>query len=81
MMAVRPDQQGRGLGSRLLERLLAETADRGTPLQCVLTTHLRQNLVFYQRAGFDVTDERVLEPPDGSPYTVWSMVRRPLTTS
>jgi ribosomal protein S18 acetylase RimI-like enzyme len=75
MMAVRPDQQGRGLGSRLLERMLAETADRVPRLQCVLTTHLRQNLAFYQRAGFEVTDERTLEPPDGSRYTVWSMVR------
>jgi ribosomal protein S18 acetylase RimI-like enzyme len=81
MMAVRPDQQGRGLGSRLLERLLEETADRGTPLQCVLTTHLRQNLVFYERAGFELTDERTLEPPDGSPYAVWSMVRPPRTAS
>ena len=77
MMAVRPDQQGRGLGSRLLEHMLARTADAGTPLQCVLTTHLRQNLVFYQRAGFELTGERKLEPPDASPYTVWAMVRPP----
>jgi GNAT superfamily N-acetyltransferase len=81
MMAVRPDQQGRGLGSRLLEHMLAETVDRGAPLQCVLTTHLRQNLVFYQRAGFEMTGERTLEPPDGVPYTVWSMVRPGRATS
>jgi ribosomal protein S18 acetylase RimI-like enzyme len=81
MMAVRPDHQGRGLGSRLLERMLAETADRATPMQSVLTTHLRQNMAFYQRAGFEVIDERTLEPPDGLPYTVWSMVRPQRATS
>jgi ribosomal protein S18 acetylase RimI-like enzyme len=75
MMAVRPDQQGRGLGSRLLERLLAETADRATPTQTVLTTNLVRNVAFYQRAGFEVVGERALEPPNGAPYTVWSMVR------
>jgi GNAT superfamily N-acetyltransferase len=77
MMAVRPDRQGQGLGSRLLERLLAETADRGARVPSVLTTHLRQNLAFYERAGFETTDERTLEPPNGLPYTVWSMVRAP----
>ncbi|HVU04534.1 MAG TPA: GNAT family N-acetyltransferase [Polyangiaceae bacterium] len=79
MMAVRPDRQGRGLGSRLLERMLRETADARTPAQTVLTTHLRENIVFYERAGFELTDERTLEPPGGAPYTVWSMKRRART--
>jgi len=75
MMAVRPDRQGQGLGSRLLEHLLADTADL-TKMPGVLTTHLPENVVFYQRAGFDVVDERTLAPPNGLRYTVWSMVRR-----
>lgn len=76
MMAVRADAQGRGLGNELLSRTLSKTADRQPELPTVLTTHLPRNLRFYERAGFEVVDERVLHPPGGSPYTVWSMARR-----
>jgi GNAT superfamily N-acetyltransferase len=75
MMGVQPDLQGRGLGSQLLERTLSQTADTNPRAPAVLTTHLPRNLVFYRRAGFELTDERVLRPPDGAPYTVWSMAR------
>jgi GNAT superfamily N-acetyltransferase len=78
MMAVRPDVQGRGLGSRLLERIFSQTADRGARLSTVLTTHMPRNLVFYRRAGFELTGERTLQPPNGAPYTVWSMARPPV---
>jgi ribosomal protein S18 acetylase RimI-like enzyme len=76
MMAVRPDAQGQGRGTALLERMLRQTADAGSPRSTVLTTHLTQNLVFYRRSGFEVTDERELSPPGGAPYVVWSMVRK-----
>jgi GNAT superfamily N-acetyltransferase len=80
MMGVRPDLQGQGVGSRLLERVLAGVADVTPLVHCVLTTHLRQNLVFYGRAGFELVGERALAPPDGAPYTVWSMARPPRQT-
>ena len=70
--AVRPELQGRALGSALLTDVLA----RATPgVPCVLTTHLRQNVAFYQRFGFEVCAEDCLQPAEVAPYTVWSMVR------
>ena len=77
MMAVREDRQGSGLGSRVLGAALAECDARDASLPVVLTTHLEKNVVFYQRAGFDVTSERTMHPPSSTPYTVWSMRREP----
>jgi GNAT superfamily N-acetyltransferase len=73
MMAVAPERQGAGIGSRLLARVLSLRPPVQTPLPTVLTTHLERNVVFYRRAGFQVVDERVLEPPGGRAYRVWSM--------
>jgi hypothetical protein len=77
MMAVAPEQQGRGHGSRLLERILARELTRAPGIATVLTTHLARNLVFYQRAGFELIGEQIMQPPDSEPYTVWSMRREP----
>jgi N-acetylglutamate synthase-like GNAT family acetyltransferase len=76
MMAVAPDRQGRGHGAALLERVLARETAAAPGVPTVLTTHLPRNLAFYERAGFEVVDERRLQPPDSDEYTVWSM-RRP----
>lgn len=75
MMAVEPALQGHGLGTRLLESVLTRGLREHPGTRFVLTTHLAQNVVFYRRAGFEVEDERVLNPPGGQPYTVWSMTR------
>ncbi len=75
MMVVRPDLQGQGHGSRLLAQVLAQTSDRDPHVPTVLTTHLPENLVFYQRAGFVTAGQRTLTPPDGRPYTVWWMTQ------
>jgi GNAT superfamily N-acetyltransferase len=74
MMASAPAHQGRGLGSQLLAHALSATQPESVPLT-VLTTHLEPNLVFYQRAGFEVCDRRLLHPPASAPYAVWSMRR------
>jgi GNAT superfamily N-acetyltransferase len=76
MMAVRADRQGRGLGGRLLAGVLGAASSTGPSVPAVLTTHRERNVVFYRRAGFEVTDERTLHPPAGTPYVVWSMARR-----
>lgn len=76
MMAVAPEAQGRGVGSELLDRVLDETARRSPGVDCVLTTHLERNLGFYARAGFELSWERTVEPPDAAPYPVWGMTRR-----
>lgn len=69
MMAVAPEHQGRGLGSRLL----AEVLGASIATQTVLTTHLPRNVTFYRRHGFELLSERTLRPPRSHAYTVWSM--------
>ena len=75
MMAVAPERQGRGHGARLLEQILECETARAPDLPAVLTTHLPRNVVFYQRHGFEVADERGLRPPGSDGYTVWTMRR------
>jgi GNAT superfamily N-acetyltransferase len=79
MMAVTPPEQGRGLGTRLLDEALAlSTRASGDPrLPVLLTTHKEANVVFYRKAGFAVADERQLTLPGAPAYPVWSM-RRPV---
>jgi ribosomal protein S18 acetylase RimI-like enzyme len=83
MMAVARSEQGRGLGSRLLDQVLAATADGDGRPACptVLTTHQERNVTFYLRAGFAVVDDRRLAlAPRAGPYRVWGM-RRPASRS
>lgn len=75
MMAVAPDMQGQGIGTRLLESILHRALRDRPRMRVILTTHLPENVPFYRRAGFEVTGERELTPPAGTPYTVWSMAR------
>jgi GNAT superfamily N-acetyltransferase len=80
MMAVDPARHGRGLGSQLLNVILSATVDstatKGMP-PAVLTTHSERNVVFYERAGFEVDDIRDVSLLGEAPYSVWSMRRRP----
>jgi len=79
MMAVDPARHGGGLGSELLHFILDATVDapttEGMP-PAVLTTHKKRNVVFYERAGFEVDDVRDVSLMGEAPYAVWSM-RRP----
>jgi ribosomal protein S18 acetylase RimI-like enzyme len=79
MMAVAPGEQGRGLGTRLLEEALALSTRASTDprLPVLLTTHKEANVVFYRKLGFAVADERRLTLPGAPAYPVWSM-RRPV---
>jgi predicted N-acetyltransferase YhbS len=70
-VGVRRDDQGRGLGARVLRPGLAEADRAGLP--AVLETSSERNVRFYQRLGFAVTGEA--QVPDGGPH-VWAM-RRP----
>lgn len=80
MMAVDPARHGRGLGSQLLRFILDATVDarttEGMP-PALLTTHKKRNVVFYERAGFEVDDVRDLSLMGEAPYSVWSMRRGP----
>lgn len=73
MMAVQPDLQGRGVGTELLARAMEDAVPSKSTAPVVLTTHLRENLVFYQRARFRITWEQTVQPPGGAPYPVWGM--------
>jgi GNAT superfamily N-acetyltransferase len=79
MMAVDPARHGMGLGSQLLHFILDATVDarttEGMP-PAVLTTHKKRNVVFYERAGFEVDDVSHVSLMGEAPYSVWCMRRR-----
>ena len=71
-LGVTPLQQRRGIGSALLQPVLARAdTDR---LPCYLETGVARNLGFYGRHGFQVVAEGAL--PCGGPR-LWAMVRAP----
>ena len=63
-MGVRPEAQGDGLGTRLLEEGLARADEQGTA--CYLETSDHSNVAFYQRFGFHLTTPR-LQLTDAGP--------------
>ena len=68
LLAVRPDRQGRGIGSALVTSALAETDRTGVP--AFLVTSNDRNVPFYERLGFKVTEEY-----DIGAVHVWAMLR------
>ena len=70
VLAVRPDRQGQGLGSALVNAGLAE-ADRAHAPAFLATSNPR-NVPLYQRLGFVVHEEL-----DIGPVHVWAMLRPP----
>jgi ribosomal protein S18 acetylase RimI-like enzyme len=72
MIGVHPDHQGQGLGSVLIRHALA-TADRDRR-PAYLESSTPQSRALYQRHGFEVLEELVVEP--GAP-PLWLMRRGP----
>jgi GNAT superfamily N-acetyltransferase len=72
ILGIDPPQQGRGLGSALIQSTLTRADDAGLP--CFLETAKERNLTFYRRHGFEVADEQTIE---GGGPVMWSMVRPP----
>ncbi|CAN5888297.1 hypothetical protein BH23ACT5_BH23ACT5_20520 [soil metagenome] len=72
-MGVVPEQQGRGIGSRLLTTVLTGCDATGTPAYLAATS--KDNRRLYQRHGFETTDE--IRLPQGPP--LWGMWRQPRT--
>jgi GNAT superfamily N-acetyltransferase len=80
MLGVDPTRQGKGLGSRLLACILDRTVDARTTrgyLPAILTTHRERNVLFYERAGFEVIGVEDVSMLGEGPYPVWTMRRRP----
>ena len=69
-IAVAPQEQGNGLGTLLMETMLAAGPGRTIALE----TSAEDNVAFYRRFGFRVW--AVSDMPDGGP-PVWSMLRTP----
>ena len=70
-IGVDPSRQGRGIGGRLLEPILARASEDGTA--CYLETGVERNLRFYERHGFKVVGEGTV-PKQG--VQVWAMLRK-----
>lgn len=62
-MGLRPEAQGKGIGTRLVALGLARVDQDGLP--CYLTTGRRENEAFYRRFGFEVEHEALQQVPGG----------------
>jgi GNAT superfamily N-acetyltransferase len=66
VLATRPDRQGRGLASTVMDAVLQRADTDG--VDCCLETSTVENKEFYERRGFtDATDVRI----DSGPPTWW----------
>ena len=52
LIEIHPDHQGRGIGSRLIGRLLREAAERDRPVELDVLHVNRRAYALYQRLGF-----------------------------
>ncbi len=71
-LATAPEQQGKGIGSALLEAMLARVDEEGVP--AYLESSKERNVALYARFGFEVVEEfrsKVGSPP------MWRMWREP----
>jgi len=74
VLGVDPASQGQGIGSRLIQPVLARADREGVP--CYLETQTESNVAFYRRRGFEVASaDQLLD----SGLTVWTMLRQPGT--
>ncbi len=71
-LGVSPPSQGQGLGAKLIQPVL--TRSDLSNYFCYLETLNERNVVFYQRWGFDVSNETIVP---GVELRVWSMIREP----
>ncbi len=72
LLAVDPEHQHKGIGSRLMQPAL-QLADR-QQLPCYLETNDQENIPFYRKHGFGLV--RTLQVP-GSDLRFWTFLRQP----
>lgn len=72
VLGVDPPRQGQGLGSRVIQPVLARADSER--LSCYLETAKEINLSFYRKHGFEVV--RQIDLPGGGP-PIWTMRREP----
>ncbi|WP_265001373.1 GNAT family N-acetyltransferase, partial [Komagataeibacter sucrofermentans] len=66
--------QGRGLGSSILRRELSYVVDT-SPFPASLVTQKPQNVTFYEKLGFQVTNDEPIAI-NGRSFPNWIMVRQ-----
>ncbi len=71
-VAVDPDQQGKGIGTALMQPGLQRADAQRLP--CYVETHDERNIPFYRKHGFDLVRT---EPVPGSDLRFWCFVREP----
>ena len=72
VIGVEPERQGRGLGSSLVEPMIAQADADGLP--CYLETHKERNIAFYEKHGYNVVHSGNV--PGGGP-AYWCLKREP----
>ena len=72
-VGVEPAAQGLGVGTRLLEPVLALADEADRP--CYLETQTERNVAWYRKLGFEVREAGVRFVPGGPP--TWTMARPP----
>jgi ribosomal protein S18 acetylase RimI-like enzyme len=70
-VGVDPQSQGKGIGGRLIEPVLARASADGTA--CYLETGVQRNIRFYERYGFQVVGAGQVP---GQGLQVWAMLQR-----
>jgi ribosomal protein S18 acetylase RimI-like enzyme len=75
VLGVDPPSQGKGIGGRLIQPVLARASADGTA--CYLETEMERNVRFYEKYGFKIVGEGTI-PRHG--LQVWAMLREPTTT-
>lgn len=73
MIGVAPHRQGEGLGTALIEHVLERCDRDGVP--AYLEASNARSRALYERLGFTVLHDRVLDLPDGP--RMWPMWREP----
>ena len=72
-VGVDPSARGMGVGTRLLEPILARAGETGLP--CYLETMTERNVAWYRKLGFEVVRSGVTFAPGAPPN--WTMLRPP----
>lgn len=71
-IGVDPAYKNQGIGSALMKPVLIEADNKGDV--CYLETHLKSNLPWYEKQGFEVVFQGEIP---GYSLPVWTMIRQP----